>query len=111
MGVPLCKDTRSDTQTVEEVPSGLTEKEKLIEILRAIAFSDMRDFVDLRLDGLRAKRIEEIAPTKLYALKTYWANETRRSFRIHLHDKVKALDMLLKINERNRPKMVLTNED
>jgi hypothetical protein len=78
------------------------EREKLVEILTAIAFSDIRDYLDTGPDGEKAKSLEEIDPIKLYALKTYRTDSTRRSFCIRLHDKNKALGMLLKITENQR---------
>ena len=87
----------------------MTDREKLLEILTAIAFSDIRDYLDFGRDGLKAKSLAEIDNIKLYALKTYRANETRRSFCIRLHDKGKALAMLLKISGGHRSRMDLTN--
>ncbi len=87
----------------------MTEKQELIEILKAIAFSDIRNYLDYGPKELRPRSIAEIDPGKLHALKTYWGGKSHKSFCIRLNDKVKALAMLLKISENHRPKMFLTN--
>jgi len=76
----------------------LTNHEKLLEALKAIAFSDITDYVDFGPDGLKPKRLEDIDPVKLHALKTYRVNKTGKGFCICLHDSNKALAMLLKIS-------------
>lgn len=109
MGISLCKGTRSDVRPNEEVIARVIVKVKLLEILTAIAFSDMGDYLDFRPDGVKAKNLTEIDPVKLHALKIYRADTTRRSFCIRLHNKGKALTMLLKITGGLRSRMDLTN--
>jgi hypothetical protein len=102
MGVSLCKGTWRDFGTNEEVIARVTDRQKLLVILTAIAFSDIGDYFEFEPDGLKAKSLAEINPHKLYALRTYRADETRRSFCIRLHDKGKALTMLLKLTGEQR---------
>lgn len=109
MGISVCKGTRPHYGSGEEDFEGVIVKLKLLEVLTAIAFSDMGDYLDFGPDGLRAKSLSEIDPIKLYALKTYRADKTRRSFCIRLHDKGKALAMLMKIPGELRSRMDLTN--
>lgn len=102
MGVSLCKDTRGDVGTNEEVVARVTDKERLLQILTAIAFSDIRDYLDFGPEGVKAKPLPQIDNIKLYALKTHRVGKTGRSFCIRLHDKGKALAMLLKFTGEKR---------
>lgn len=109
MGLPVCKDTWHDGRENEEGVGYMIDRIRLIEALTVIAFSDIRNYLDLGPDGLKAKSLAEIDTMKLHALKKYRVNQTRRSFCIQLHDKGKALTMLLKITGRLRSRMDLTN--
>lgn len=109
MGVSLCKGTWGNVRPNEEGIARLIGKVKLLEVLTAIAFLDIGDYLDFGPDGVKAKNLAEIDPVKLHALKLYRADTTRRSFCIRLHNKGKALTMLLKITGGLRSRMDLTN--
>ena len=81
----------------------MNEMEMAVEILNVIAHADMGDYIDIGPDGIRLKRLDEIEPMKLYAIKTYRCNQTGSTFRICLHDKIKALWLLHLLNGSRRP--------
>jgi hypothetical protein len=109
MGIPVCKGTRHHNGANEEDFAGVITALKQLKVMIAIAFSDIGDYLDFGSGGVKARRLAEIEPMKLSALKTYRMDMTRRTFGIRLHDQGKALTTLLKIPGGLRSRMDLTN--
>lgn len=101
---------RHHSGAIEEDIARVIDIVMLLEIINAIAFSDIRDYIDFGPDGLKVKNLAEIDTLKLHPLKTYRVDNTRKTFCIRLHDKGKALAMLLKITGGLKSRMDLTNE-
>jgi hypothetical protein len=109
MGVSVCKGKWSDPWAIEEGTARVTERGKLLEALAAIAFSDIRDYFELKSGSMKLKKLGEIDPVKLHALKTYRTDKTGRLLSIRLHDKGWALAMLLKLTGGHAQRIVLTD--
>jgi hypothetical protein len=109
MGVSLCKVTRLNAGANEEGFERLIERVRLLETLKAIAFSDICDYVTFEEGGMRARPFEEIPPMKLHALKNLKTDERGMVVSIELRNKSRALGMLLKITGGIKSRMDLTN--
>lgn len=75
----------------------MTNAEEVLQIIKAIAFSDITDYCEFGPDGLKPKNLEAIDPIKLHALRTYRFNKKGKLVCVALRDNNRALSLLLKM--------------
>ena len=77
--------------------SHLNRKDRIIEELACVAFSDIGDLVEGSPDGPKVKPLEGLLPAQRRAVARLSVGAKGGSFRIALHDKLAALEKLCKL--------------
>ena len=86
---------------ISELMNARTERinisaDKVLHELAAIAFSDIRDFVELKEEGLMVKPTADLTTEKARAIESLTENTSARGSKvsIKLHNKLKALELI-----------------
>ena len=92
---PHVKDHISELIHQRSERTGITA-DKVLQELAAIAFSDIRDYVEFSEEGLKAKPISHLTPEQARSIKIITGDPGKigSTFSIRLHDKLTALELI-----------------
>lgn len=93
-----------DTHKEEVIAKCTIQRDAVIEQLKVVAFSNLRDYMAMNRNGsLRYKIKEEIRGPEATAVKAIRSNVKGETVSIELHDKLEAISILLEMSTHPKP--------